>query len=202
MLTRQQVSGFKNQLVHRQSELFRLRESDGQYSIRLQELSNYDNHPADTGTELFSMERDQALSQHTEVELKEINEALSAIEEGTYGICSTCGSDIPVERLEAVPTADRCVAHAKHDTFVEYRPVEEDIMTTNLHDHTNETQTGFDREDAWQEVERYGSSDSPSDFYDDHEDYDDMYYNSDESVGTVEDIEGIATATFDGHSSE
>lgn len=34
--------------------------------------------------------------------------ALSRLEEGRYGVCSACGEQIPVERLEAIPTAERC----------------------------------------------------------------------------------------------
>lgn len=202
MLTTEQLTDFKNHLIKRQSELFRLMESDGEYSRRGQELSNYDNHPADMGTELFDLERDQALSQHSEVELKEINEALSSIEEGTYGICRTCGGDIPVERLAAIPTADQCFEHANNKGFVAYRPVEEDILTPDLHQHTNETQTGYDREDAWQDVGKYGSSDTPSDLYGDQDNYDDMFINSDENIGIVEDVENIGRATFDGHPEE
>ncbi|ASN07145.1 TraR/DksA C4-type zinc finger protein [Virgibacillus necropolis] len=204
MLTSEQLTHFKNQLVERQSELFTLMESEGEYSRRNQELSNYDNHPADMGTEMYDLEREQALSQHAEVELKEINEAMSAIEEGTYGICRRCGTDIPLERLEAIPTADQCLEHANNAGFVAYRPVEEDILTMDIHEHTNETQTGYDREDAWQDVGKYGSSDTPSDLggNQDHDDYDEMYINSDENIGIVDDTEGIGTATFDGHPEE
>lgn len=202
MLTSEQASVFKNHLIQRQEELFRLIESEGEYSRVDQELSNYDNHPGDAGTIMFDRERDMALSQHSEVELKEINEALSSIEEGTYGICRTCGGDIPLERLEAVPTADKCLEHANNDGFVAYRPVEEDILSPNLHQHTNDTQTGYDSEDSWQDVAKYGSSDTPSDFYDDKDDYDDMYINSDENVGVVEAAEEMARATFDGHREE
>ncbi|MCA1816279.1 MAG: TraR/DksA family transcriptional regulator [Acidobacteria bacterium] len=35
----------------------------------------------------------------------EIDEALRRIDEGTYGDCERCGKPIPVERLEALPTA-------------------------------------------------------------------------------------------------
>ena len=41
---------------------------------------------------------------------KEIVAALARIEEGTYGLCEKCGSEIPEERLEAVPTATLCVS--------------------------------------------------------------------------------------------
>lgn len=202
MLTNDQITTFKNNLVARQAELFQLIESEGEYSRVDQELSNYDNHPGDAGTIMFDRERDMALSQHSEVELKEINEALSAINEGTYGICRKCGGDIPLERLEAIPTVDLCFEHANNAGFVTYRPVEEDVLTMNMHQHTNETQTGYDREDAWQDVGKYGSSDTPSDLYGDHDDYDDMYINSDERIGAVEAAEDMARATFDGHREE
>ena len=35
--------------------------------------------------------------------------ALSRLDEGTYGQCESCGGPIPIERLEAVPTASLCV---------------------------------------------------------------------------------------------
>ncbi|RME01940.1 MAG: TraR/DksA family transcriptional regulator [Calditrichaeota bacterium] len=42
-------------------------------------------------------------------EMTEINEALKRILDGTYGICVDCGKEIPQARLEAKPTALRCV---------------------------------------------------------------------------------------------
>jgi len=38
-------------------------------------------------------------------------------------------------------------------------------------------------------VSKYGTSETASDFYGDRDDYNDMYPNSDEDVGTVEDVE-------------
>lgn len=38
-------------------------------------------------------------------ELAEIDAALTRVERGTYGICELTGQPIPMERLEAVPTA-------------------------------------------------------------------------------------------------
>lgn len=35
--------------------------------------------------------------------------ALQGIENGTYGKCERCGNEIPIERLEALPTATLCV---------------------------------------------------------------------------------------------
>lgn len=49
------------------------------------------------------------LSDHDQRAIAEIDEALARLDDGTYGICETCGVDIPIERLRAVPTSRRCV---------------------------------------------------------------------------------------------
>ncbi len=41
-------------------------------------------------------------------ELRAIEAALARIENGTYGICPTCGEDIAPERLATVPHAALC----------------------------------------------------------------------------------------------
>ncbi len=38
-----------------------------------------------------------------------VRRALEKINEGTYGVCDSCGCDIPLERLDAVIGAIRCV---------------------------------------------------------------------------------------------
>lgn len=42
-------------------------------------------------------------------ELRRIDTALARINEGSYGQCATCGQEIPGARLQAEPTALRCV---------------------------------------------------------------------------------------------
>ncbi|MCR4284098.1 MAG: TraR/DksA C4-type zinc finger protein [Parcubacteria group bacterium] len=44
--------------------------------------------------------------------LKDINLALSKIEDGTYGKCEVDGKDIDNARLEANPAARTCIEHA------------------------------------------------------------------------------------------
>ncbi|MDQ2963128.1 MAG: TraR/DksA C4-type zinc finger protein [Pseudomonadota bacterium] len=43
-------------------------------------------------------------------ELTEVEAALARIADGTYGTCSNCGEPIGWPRLNAQPTADRCIA--------------------------------------------------------------------------------------------
>jgi DnaK suppressor protein len=42
-------------------------------------------------------------------EIDDIDSALYKLEDGTYGVCEECGDDIPVKRLDAVPSASYCV---------------------------------------------------------------------------------------------
>jgi len=41
--------------------------------------------------------------------IKKIRQSLKDIENGTYGICQTCGEDIGVKRLKARPVARHCI---------------------------------------------------------------------------------------------
>lgn len=41
--------------------------------------------------------------------IKKIEQALDAIDEGEYGYCEDCGAEIGIRRLEARPTATKCI---------------------------------------------------------------------------------------------
>lgn len=201
MLSKNELSSLKKILKQRETELMKqLKDHFGlkyEFSKEVSgELSNYDNHPGDQGTELFERSKDSALNRHAEKELEEVNASIHALAEGTYGICSFCGEDIPYERLEAVPTTDRCVEHAEKEGFKRERPVEEEVLSPNItHSKTgDDEQNAYDEEDAWQEVSRYGTSDSPSDLFGDRDSYNEMYPNNDNQDGGVKDIENFISA--------
>lgn len=50
----------------------------------------------------------------------------------------------------------------------------------------------YDAEDAWQEVQKWGTSETPSDFGGDMDHYNDAYNEPDENDGYVEDFENFA----------
>lgn len=52
------------------------------------------------------------LDQKTREELGAIRAALGRINDGTYGVCVTCGEDIAAARLNALPFATRCITCA------------------------------------------------------------------------------------------
>jgi DnaK suppressor protein len=49
-------------------------------------------------------------------ELREVEESLARMQQGTYGICVSCGEAVPFRRLMAQPTAKRClVCQARYE---------------------------------------------------------------------------------------
>ncbi|MEE8299412.1 MAG: TraR/DksA C4-type zinc finger protein [Thermodesulfobacteriota bacterium] len=50
----------------------------------------------------------EKLDENLRIELNQIYEALSRVEENKYGVCDVCDGQIRVERLEALPYTNRC----------------------------------------------------------------------------------------------
>jgi DnaK suppressor protein len=55
-------------------------------------------------------EGEQALIRMLNNRLADIDGALSRVDDGTYGICAECSTEIPPRRLEALPFATLCVS--------------------------------------------------------------------------------------------
>jgi DnaK suppressor protein len=67
------------------------------------------DHLADSASETFMRELDEGLEENAGHILVEIEAALVRIDDGTYGLCVSCGRPIGEERLEAVPYATLCI---------------------------------------------------------------------------------------------
>ncbi len=153
--------------VQRTLQAMRANETEGQ---SLSELTTYDNHPADLGTETWQREQRLGLAVQFSRKLDDIDAALRQIREGSYGQCARCGRPIARERLEARPEASLCVtcqAAVEQTVAATHsgRPAEEDLLNPPFARTWTgpDGPAGFDGEDSWQAVARYGSSDTPSD---------------------------------------
>ena len=108
------LKGWKNKLLQERDEireaLDRQKAATASTAFDLGgEISSHSSHMADQGTD--TMEREKAflfVAQKNE-RLLEVEEALSRIEAGTFGVCEVCGENIPERRLERIPTASMCV---------------------------------------------------------------------------------------------
>jgi DnaK suppressor protein len=76
-------------------------------------LSNMPIHMADVGTDNFEQEFTLGLIETDRQTLREIQEALVRIDNGTFGICMGTGKAIPRVRLEAVPWAKYTIEYSR-----------------------------------------------------------------------------------------
>jgi YteA family regulatory protein len=183
---------------------------DNSLSEATQELSVYDNHPADIGSELFEREKDLALWNNSREILQRIDEALDHMDKGIYGVCEDCDREISLDRLEALPYTTLCLecqlCEEDHHQTRE-RPIEEEVLGPPFgRTFLDEADyTGFDGEDAWQAVARYGTSESPSDLGG-VDSYGELFVDADdETQGVVELTDEIAPSrgsSFDARRSE
>ncbi len=99
--------GTRRQLERR---LHQLTNRVGKIERDLRQVPSADSQ--ERATELENDEVLDRLDQDSLAEVLQIREALTRIEDGTYGICSKCGDVIGAGRLAAVPSAATCRACA------------------------------------------------------------------------------------------
>jgi RNA polymerase-binding protein DksA len=68
------------------------------------------NDQADVGSTTLERDHEMSLANNARDMLDQIERALSRIEDGTYGICESCGNAIGKGRLQAFPRATLCVS--------------------------------------------------------------------------------------------
>jgi RNA polymerase-binding transcription factor DksA len=68
-----------------------------------------DNHLGDTAGAAYDRELDHGLEEGAQQTLEEIDAAIARIDDGTYGTCENCGTQIPQDRLRAIPWARLCI---------------------------------------------------------------------------------------------
>ena len=78
---------------------------DQEQADQSDDITHYDQHPADTASDTFEREKDLSILEGLEDELAEIEAALQRIDEGTYGVDENTGEPIDPARLDALPTA-------------------------------------------------------------------------------------------------
>jgi RNA polymerase-binding transcription factor DksA len=106
-LTPTEIVEFKALLLTKRNEILGNVLSMEEESLRRQrsDLSNMPIHMADAGSDNYEIENTLGLMDSERKLLREIDEALDRIEEGTYGTCEGSGKLIPKARLEAIPWA-------------------------------------------------------------------------------------------------
>jgi RNA polymerase-binding transcription factor DksA len=96
----------KRQLHEEQAKL---KEQWSRLEVAQYETIGHGNHMADDGTVAFDQAVDVALKRKVQASLEEVEQALVKFENGTYGLCETCGARIERARLEVLPHAKYCL---------------------------------------------------------------------------------------------
>jgi YteA family regulatory protein len=163
----------------------------------ISELSLYDNHPGDIGSETLERSKDCALRGLVERNLQRIDAAMEALDGGSYGTCERCGRPIGEERLEALPEAVLCVqcsSRVSSEREDSDRPIEEEVLGPpfgrSFRDDDQSDYSGYGGEDTWQDAARHGTSNTPSDVPGSSSVVD-AFVDSDELEGAVEDTDRL-----------
>ena len=166
------------------------------------ELSNYDNHPADTSTQLYMSGLNNALMIHQENILGEVRNALEKIQNGEYGSCEICGKEIEGERLEAIPYARLCLECQENiepgpEIGRKIRPNEELVLDAPLgRKYLNKQEDDeYEGLDILNDLMKYGSSDTPQDMGGYHE-YKDFYTNKIDNQGIVDKMDKVSNDEY------
>jgi RNA polymerase-binding protein DksA len=114
-MTKEELSQFKELLLEKRAEILEDLRLVKNQSYEETTVSTDDSdggssfHMADVGTDTMEKEIKFYLASFGGNRLKDIEQALERIENGSYGICLACGAEINLERLEAIPQALKCV---------------------------------------------------------------------------------------------
>lgn len=199
-MNREELQYFKNKLnkeKNRVNEIINQLDENGMTKYNAEtasELSFYDNHPADTGSETFEVEKGRALEANEMSLLDKIDDALRAIDDGTYGKCKSCGKEIDRGRLEFLPYAVNCIKCQDVISAVKtynsnQRVVEESVIGKpfgHKSRYGDKDEVGFDEEDSYQAVGRFNEMRNSADYE----------YNYDDDNTYVEDIERISNQAY------
>jgi len=113
-----ELAEFKQLLLGRRAELagdmhHLSNESSGKNSEAGADHSTMPIHMADLGSDNWEHEFTLGLIANEQVRIREIDEALARIENGTYGVCLGTHRRIRKARLRAKPWAKYCIEHAR-----------------------------------------------------------------------------------------
>jgi len=101
-------SAIRKQLLQQREELL----ADAESTINSKLVSEKESFPdpTDQATAELDSNFQLRLRGREQKLLKKIDEAIARIDDGSYGVCESCGGEIGVKRLEARPVTTLCIA--------------------------------------------------------------------------------------------
>ncbi|MBN1898947.1 MAG: TraR/DksA C4-type zinc finger protein [Spirochaetes bacterium] len=106
-MNKSELREIKKSLLERRTEI--LSNLLDEHETYVEHLRTDTGDLADEAYDVIERELAYDLSVTEKAELEEINEALSKIDDGSYGICELCKIKIPLQRLKVKPYAKYCI---------------------------------------------------------------------------------------------
>ena len=97
---RQKLNNWKNELLKESSQT--LANLQKEENTAKPDITDRATEEIERSFELRTRDRERKL-------INKIDKTLHLIDTGDYGYCKTCGIEIALNRLEAMPTADQCI---------------------------------------------------------------------------------------------
>jgi len=118
-MTPEKIEYFKKRLLEDKDRLTLQMESLGKRDpnrpghVEVTYPESGSNSEDDNAGEVTEYANELSIEARISSELRDINDALKAIENGNYGICKYCKKEIEEKRLEARPASSSCIACKK-----------------------------------------------------------------------------------------
>lgn len=107
-MDRRRLEQFHQKLLQKQQELMQAVARIEQDGRAADEEATQDI--ADKATNSYTKEFLFHQSNTERSQLQLVNDALTRLREGSYGECTTCGEELNLKRLDAVPWASMCIS--------------------------------------------------------------------------------------------
>lgn len=111
MITQEKLNELKNRLLKEKLQI--LSDIFGEEMAIKHFANSSEGDIVDRASDFYESQLLASISGIQREIIDKINDALKRIEDGTYGKCRSCGADIELERLEAIPYTDICSVCAK-----------------------------------------------------------------------------------------
>ena len=111
--SKKELTDFKKQILQKKDDVLKDIMKSQYMADNMLENSNtsgviYSSHLADAGSDYQEIEKAYYWVQRENKFLQYLDRALEMIEDGTFGVCASCGNLINKERLEEVPHTTSC----------------------------------------------------------------------------------------------
>ena len=136
MGTKRKLSEREKAILEIKEQLLKMREEIVQRLEHAKEISQSEREIGDEGdaaTEAINKETSLAFENRDLHILKEIDYALDKMRKGIYGICESCGDDIPIERLKVLPFARYCLECQEELEREESKTKKKEIYSESLY---------------------------------------------------------------------